>query len=293
MTDVVAPPRKSTIVRMFIAPWPVRTAFTVLDRIAPAAGAVWAERIWFTLPQRRPDRVAGPGGGERFSVTVDGRAIVGTSWGTGPVVYLVHGWAGNSGQLTPFVASLVASGYRAVVFDMPSHGDSEPGAHGPTSSTIPEFAKALLGVADRFGPPHSIIAHSMGATATAVAIAGGLAANRLVLLAPMASPRSYARQFAAIMGFGPRTYAHLIRRIERRVGLPVEHFDVPELGRDGGMPPTLVVHDRDDNSTPATDGADIAAAWPNARLRSTTGLGHRRLLRDGAVIAEVIEFVRA
>jgi pimeloyl-ACP methyl ester carboxylesterase len=57
------------------------------------------------------------------------------------------------------------------------------------------------------------------------------------------------------------------------------------------MPPTLVVHDRDDAFTPITDGAAIAAAWPSARMRVTAGLGHRRLLRDPDVVSEVVDFV--
>ena len=71
----------------------------------------------------------------------------------------------------------------------------------------------------------------------------------------------------------------------------MHHFDVPELGRAIAMPPTLVVHDRDDVFTPVTDGAAIAAAWSSARLRVTSGLGHRRLLRDPDVVAEVVDFV--
>src|SRR3712207_7030695 len=63
------------------------------------------------------------------------------------------------------------------------------------------------------------------------------------------------------------------------------------LGRAIAMPPTLVVHDRDDAYTPVADGAAIAAAWPDARLRVTSGLGHRRILRDPEVVAEAVEFV--
>jgi pimeloyl-ACP methyl ester carboxylesterase len=71
----------------------------------------------------------------------------------------------------------------------------------------------------------------------------------------------------------------------------MHHFDVPELGRAVAMPPTLIVHDRDDASTPVADGAAIAAAWTGSRLSVTSGLGHRRLLRDPDVVAEVVEFV--
>ncbi len=294
MTQVAAPPRKSTIVRMFSAPWPVRGLFWSLDRIAPAVGARWAERIWFTLPRPRPAATA-PGRealpGRPFVTNVDGHDVRGATWGRGPAVYLLHGWAGHRGQLTPFVAPLVAQGFKVVTFDAPSHGDSDPGAYGPRSSTIPEFAHALAAVAAAHGHAHAIVAHSMGATATAVALCDGLRAERVVMLAPMASPLSYARQFAKVLGFGERTFRRLVIRTERRVGAPMRHFDVPELGRAVAMPPTLIIHDRDDVSTSVTDGAAIAAAWPGARLHVTSGLGHRRLLRDPDVVTEVVDFV--
>ena len=219
--------------------------------------------------------------------------MIGEAWGDGPPVYLLHGWAGHGGQLAAFAPPLVARGYRVVTFDAPSHGASAPGAYGPRSSSIPEFAAALSAVAATHGPAHAIIAHSMGCTAAAVALSDGLPARRVALLAPMASPVTYARQFAAVLGFGERTYRRLIARVERRVGAPMHHFDVPELGHTVAMPPTLIVHDRDDTSTPVTDGAAIAAAWSGARLHTTSGLGHRRLLRDPDVLAEVVDFVSA
>ena len=109
----------------------------------------------------------------------------------------------------------------------------------------------------------------------------------------MASPLGYARQFARILGFGPRTFDRLVRRVERRVGAPMHQFDVPELGRAVAMPPTLIVHDRNDVSTPVSDGAAIAAAWPGARLHVTSGLGHRRLLHAPDVVNEVVDFITA
>jgi pimeloyl-ACP methyl ester carboxylesterase len=295
MTQVIERSQKSTTVRMFSAPPPIRATFWLLDRIAPAVSARWAERLWFTLP--RPDprhrRRQGTGDGERFSLNLDGRELVGEVWGDGPPVYLVHGWAGHRGQLTPFVAPLVAQGHKVVAFDGFSHGDSAAGAFGPRSSSIPELASALTRVVAAYGPAHAIVAHSMGATAAAVALCDGLRAHRVVMLAPMASPASNARQLAIALGFGERTLRQLSRRVERRVGAPMHHFDVPELGRAVAMPPTLIVHDRDDNSTPVTDGAAIAAAWPGARLHVTSGLSHRRVLSDPDVVAEVVEFVTA
>lgn len=294
MTVAAPAQQKSTTVRLFGASRQVRRAFRALEYLAPSVGARWAERIWFTLPRRREPsgpRTAQPTAGEPFAVDVGGHRIVGESWGTGPVVYLMHGWAGHRGQFAAFVPPLVASGHRVVAFDAPSHGASAPGAFGPRSSSIPEFAAALTAVAATYGPPRALVAHSLGCTAATVALRDGLPADRVVLLAPLASTLSFARQFAAVLGLGERTYRRLIARVERRVGASMHHFDVPAAGRTVAMPPTLIIHDQDDNSTPVTDAAAIASAWTGSRLQVTTGLGHRRMLSSPKVVADVAEFV--
>src|SRR5215471_10864054 len=286
--------QKSTIVRLFAAPPSVRRAFRLLEHTAPRLGARWAERIWFTLPRRRPQagsRTAQLAPGQRFSLDVAGHQVAGESWGSGPAVYLMHGWAGNRGQFAAFVEPLLAHGYRVVAFDAPSHGASAAGAFGPGSSSIPEFTAALTAVAAAHGPARALVAHSLGGTAAAAALRDGLPADRVVLLAPLASPRSFAHHFAAALGFGNRTYRRLIARVERRVGAPMDDFDVPAIGRTAAVPLTLIIHDRDDASTPVSDGAAIAAAWTGARLHLTSGLGHRRLLSNPEVVAEVTGFV--
>lgn len=294
MTQVVARPQKSTIVRLFFASRPIRLTFRLLERVAPDLGARWAERIWFTLPPRRAEPRAdgtGVGAATPFTLSLDDTTVVGEAWGDGPTVYLVHGWAGHRRQLAAFVAPLVRLGHRVVAFDMPSHGESGPGRFGARSSTIVEFTDALTRVIARHGAARAIVAHSMGATAAAGALCDGLRTDRVVMLAPMANPLWQLREFAKVLELGERTVDHLIARVQRRVGAPMRHFDVPELGRAVKMPPTLIVHDRNDVSTPVSDGAAIAAAWPAARLRVTSGLGHRRILTDPDVVTEVVDFV--
>jgi pimeloyl-ACP methyl ester carboxylesterase len=131
----------------------------------------------------------------------------------------------------------------------------------------------------------------MGATAAATAVAAGLPAGRLAMLAPMASVAAYAHRFVAALGAGPRVHRRLVARIEHRIGAPLALFEVPERGRTTATPPALIVHDTDDASIPVSDGAAVAAAWAGARLRVTSGLGHRRLLRDPGVVEEVVAFV--
>jgi pimeloyl-ACP methyl ester carboxylesterase len=290
--------RKSTIVRAYthLATRGTWALFWLLERCAPGLGGRWAERLWFTLPRSRseasPARTGPAGAGTAFEVVVDGGRVRGQRWGSGPVVYLVHGWGGSARQLDALVAPLVRAGLSVVSFDAPSHGASDPGAHGPRGSTLPEASEALLAVAARHGPAYGVVAHSLGATAAAIALRDGLRASRMVLIAPLAHPLPYSHAFAARLGFGERVRTRLVARIERRVGLPMSHFDVPGVARQVATPKLLVVHDRDDRETSWSDGRAIARAWPDARLLTTTRLGHRRILHDPEVVAQVVGFLR-
>jgi pimeloyl-ACP methyl ester carboxylesterase len=293
-TTTEARGRHTAVVRFHQAPPAVRAAFRLLEHTAPGLGARWAERIWFRLPVPRatPERPgAGPPVGTPARIVVDGRSVLTETWGSGPAVYLVHGWAGRRSDLAAFVAPLVARGHRVVAFDAPSHGDSAPGAFGARSSSLPEFVGALGAVVAFHGPAHAVVAHSLGAAAAAAALADGMRTDRLAMLAPMASTTSYARRFAAMLGCGPRILRRLVRRVERRIAMPLHHFEVPDLGRAVQMPPTLIVHDVDDRSIPVADGSAIASAWVGTRMHRTSGLGHRRLLRDPDVVAEIVDFV--
>ncbi len=278
--------KKSTIVRARAV-----RLLGVLSWIAPSSAAYLASRLWFTIPSHSPAS-AGLAGGVPFQVGVDGRLVRGAVWGEGPVVYLVHGWAGDSRQMTPLVAPLVAAGHRVVAFDGPSHGRSDPGASGPGRSHAVEFADALAAVAARHGPARVVVAHSMGAMATMLTLRSGrLSAERLVFVAPMHELRSYLDRFAAGLNLGRRARRRLDASLEAHVGMLVEEFALLSMAEQAGTPPLLVVHDRNDRRLAWAESVALVDRWPDARLVTTEGLGHSRLLGDPAVHAEIVRFV--
>src|ERR1051326_2880782 len=118
--------KKSTTVRArkWIGITSLRTAFRVLEAVAPGPGARWAERIWLTVPKQawRPRTPVAVPEGKPFVLTVGHSAVRGMAWGEGPTVYLVHGWGGTGAQLDAFVEPLIAAGHRVVSFDAPGHG---------------------------------------------------------------------------------------------------------------------------------------------------------------------------
>ena len=267
---------------------PVRAAFAVLGRIAPGLAATWALDLFFTPRGRRRSRrlEASLAAARRFDVAAGGQRVAGWSWGDGPGVYLVHGWAGVGGQLAAFMPPLLAGGFRVVTFDAPGHGVSAG-----RRSSIVHFADALRQVVAREGAAHAVIAHSLGAAAAVRALVQGLEVRRAVFVGPTGGPRDWSERFRRHLGVPPHVMATMRERSERWLGARWEEFDVPALARTQSAP-LLVFHDRDDAEVPWSDGAAIAGAWPGARLVTTTGLGHRRILRDERVVSQAVAFVK-
>lgn len=283
--------QKSTIVR--VKNTSLRGFFRGADLIAPRLGARKARDLWFAVPPP-PAATPMPAGGVPFAVASQGAEIRGHVYGAGPTVYLVHGWGGRGSQLAAFVEPLVGTGHRVVLFDGPAHGDSGSGPFGPGRSHGVELARALDAVFARYGPAEAVVAHSLGTMATYLALRfGWLGTQRLVLLAPMVELESLFDQFQAALGFGTRTRRALDREVRALVGIPVAEFDSTVQARYVDSMPTLVVHDRGDRQTPYADAVRLVDTLPDAELVTTEGLGHRRILRDPAVVARVVDFIRA
>jgi pimeloyl-ACP methyl ester carboxylesterase len=155
---------------------------------------------------------------------------------------------------------------------------------------VVELARALDDVAARFGPAHAVVAHSLGAMATMLAMEHGwLGVRRLALVAPMLDVATALDVFTAALGVGPRTRKRLERRIARWVGMPIEEFS-PEALVSAGIP-TFVAHDHGDRQSPYDDSAVFVSRHQAATLLSTSGLGHQRILRDQDVVKAVAAHV--
>ncbi len=269
--------------RAFLAGAGLRAAARVSPSLAArAAGAL------FRLPPRHKttavERRLLASGRRRFLAAGAGRVAV-WSWGEGPPILLVHGWGSRGVRLHSFIEPIVAAGRSAVTFDAPGHGESDG-----RLSSLPQFVEALGVAAGEIGPVRTVIAHSMGGAAAALAIRNGLAVERAVFLAPAANPGAYTRRFAQALGISSQVRELMERRFERRFGYRWEEFDVPSQVR-SFTTALLLFHDSEDREVAWTDGEAIARAWPGARLVTTRGLGHKRIVHDPEVVARAVAFL--
>jgi alpha-beta hydrolase superfamily lysophospholipase len=133
----------------------------------------------FITPQRSKRRGTprDPDDGTQFVVDTDDGKVVVWRWGQGPAVLLIHGWQADHSDMLGFLAPLLAAGMSVITLDLPAHGLSS----GETA-TIPQLAKVVRSVANVCGPIRGLIAHSMGAAVSILALSHGLELERVVLI---------------------------------------------------------------------------------------------------------------
>lgn len=273
------------------APSWIRAGFAIAEQFSAALSGRWAQQIFFT-PQKRPPRPFERACLERalrFNVETKHGRIAAYAWGdSGDTVFLAHGWSGHAGQFSALISALGAAGLRAVAIDMPAHGASE----GERSSTV-HFADAIGALRQVIGAPHAIVAHSMGAAATTLALARGqVSAERVVFVSAPAQFEPYWARFRQGLGLSRDGWNAMQAASEAWLGLPFAQV-VPLAHAARMTVPLLAFHDIADREVPVSEGRELVAAWPGAELVESEGLGHNRILADAATIARVTDFLRA
>ena len=223
--------------------------------------------------------------GEEWSVRSGREALEIYSAGTGPRVLFVHGWEGAARDFAVMSAAFRRAGYSTVAFDHPAHGRSTG-----RRTTLPALSRAVLDVARATGPFAAVVGHSLGGSATLLALRDGLPTRCAVLIAPPYDARPFVQQLGKGMGASEARIAGAITRIEREV-VAVRGRAMDRTAAHLRLP-GLVLHDRSDRAVPFTHGVAVAAAWPRSRFVALDGLGHRRVLDAPDVHQEILTFVR-
>ncbi len=277
---------RKTLAAQLAPPRWLAVAFGALERVSPRGGGVLAASL-FTTPRRH--RTPEWERELRRSATSRQLADGLHAWEWGPSdarpVLLLHGWEGRGTQLARLGEPLVAAGHRVVALDGPAHGRSAGRRAHPIA-----FAEALLSVQRELGAFRAVVAHSMGAAATAVAIRRGLAVDRVALLGGPASLPEVLNRFVALVGIEPRVARHLRERLAEITGAHPDEVDIRRSGPRLRVP-ALIVHDRHDAEVPVADGRLIADHWPRAMYLEVDVGGHRRMLKAPEVIDAVSAFI--
>ncbi|WP_266170251.1 alpha/beta hydrolase [Dyella subtropica] len=270
----------------------VRASFALGGRLAPQRTVNRAARLFatpFASSRTRAQSAQHDPEMRQGELQVGGETIATYVWGdptTQPYALLVHGWSSFGLRFLPWVERLRSLGLAVVTFDQPGHGRSSG-----RLCTLPDFITTIRAVGQHFGNAALAIGHSLGGAALALAQSESWLAERLILIAPAADMEAAAGRFLRFVRLGEHLRGSFLAWHERRTGVRVAelqvHRHLPALGQSG-----LVVHDLDDRDVPWEEGERYARYWPGARLLTTQGLGHHKVLDAPEVLDAAFAFLR-
>ena len=273
----------------------MRFSFGVLSVLAPKVAARIADRMFFTpmaLP-RPTSEMPYYESANHSTIEYDGKKVAVYRWGEGKeTLILVHGWASRGTRLGHLAEPLNEKGYRVISFDMPAHGDSE----GKTTNLF-EGSEIISQLYEKFSPVRTIIGHSFGGMALSNAIyRHNLNVKRAVVVASPFTMKYIIESFAERLNITTKVSDMMVTEIQKRFK-ESRNPDIFELSVDsfaGELKmPFLVIHDREDKDVPYGQGEGYANSLPDAEFVTTTGLGHRRILKDPKIINKIVDFISA
>jgi pimeloyl-ACP methyl ester carboxylesterase len=219
-----------------------------------------------------------------------------TYWpSTEPVasVLLVHGWTGEAAFMGAFAERLRRAGYRAIIMDMPAHGQSEG-----QEATLFDCAQAIVDVAEALGGVDFALGHSIGGMALLTAGEGRYPLRNAypfqayVLVAMPDAISDVTRKFGAGLGLTPAAQRVFERSLELLARRRISDFSGTTLLAATGRP-TLLIHASDDAEVPFTCASNMVQAAPKVRLQAVDGGGHRAILYAPPAIRAAVRFLDA
>lgn len=262
-------------------------AFQISSHLVPNCAARIATNLFlspkrYPISQRELDILATA----RTETLQSGRKVY--FWGDGPIVTLVHGWESRGAAFHKWIPIFVENGFQVMAWDGPAHGES------PGSKThAPEIAKSLSEDMIELGKPiYGIVGHSLGGVVVGLLSQYLPVTPKIVILSAPAYVTSILQRYHDQIKLSASARVKFHERITRITGLTPSQASLANNNL-SLQTKTLLIHDIHDREVPFEDFEQLQKAWPNTRSIATSGLGHRRILRDESVAHQIIEFIKS
>lgn len=204
--------------------------------------------------------------------------------GSKGIILLVHGWDSNSFRWKDLIALLQKENYNIVALDAPAHG-----ASGNNIFNAPLYSECLKIVIDKF-KPDTIIGHSVGGTASVIALENHNlpSIKKIALLGAPSNLAVSVGNYVKMMKYN--------KRVENAMNAYyLKHFNhLPEFYCVGNFfknikAKGLIIHDKKDRIISFKEALDINRAYKNSELIKTIGFGHG--LKSDKVYQHILDFL--
>ncbi len=273
-----------------------RLIFRYVGAVFPTLIGRWSYHLWF-LTHRLPTPKREQGwlsSAKSEVIELNGLKVMTHYWESSsnkkdaPLVMLVHGWTGRGSQMGAFAEPLLKAGFRVLSFDNHSHGQTEGKA-----STIFKQSEVQQGLAAKFGSIYAIVSHSFGGMVTTYSLSHGMETQKAVCISPPSRFNYLLERFSNTLHLPESIQRYMVERFKNDYGDDLaERVSATNTAQQLGHIPVLIIHDEDDHDVPFSESKLLHKAWPNSELKSTKGLGHRRILYDAQVIENTVNFLK-
>jgi len=97
----------------------------------------------------------------------------------------------------------------------------------------------------------------------------------------------FVDEYARLLKTSPRVKRNLHAYFEEYAGVKASYYSTVRFAPLQSAE-SLIIHDTEDKEAPYHYAKKIHELWPNSRMMTTSGLGHK--LRDISVVNEVVAF---
>jgi len=207
--------------------------------------------------------------------------------GKGPKIMLMHGWSGRATNFYLIIEALIRLDYDIYAFDAPAHGKSRG-----LTTNLPEFIVTLDSLLKHWGPFEVILGHSGGAFASSHVCAKHPEIQKLILISPFDKVIDLFKKYFELIGLGERAQKLMLDFFHRKTNKKISDFS-SSISVQSINANCMIIHDKNDREVELYNSINIENNLKKGKLIITSGLGHRRILRDDIVINDIVNFLKS
>ena len=217
-------------------------------------------------------------------------------------IICAHGWMGRGTNFFKFIPKLIKKGFRVLSPDFPMHGNT-----GGNEAGLHVFSFALNCILNYIKEPTIILAHSISNEVTCMNyyISDEKTRNQIKGFVGIGVPDKSTEHPIDIgkeNGLDDYTNNLLLEKVSERIGIDCHYLSLSETIKYFNCP-CLIVHDDKDKEVSINSAINVSKNIPEKYqtykigdkeypcFHKTSGLGHRRILRDDNVVNVVVDFI--
>ena len=206
--------------------------------------------------------------------------------GKGPKIMLMNGWSGRDTNFYLIIEALIRLDFDIYAFDAPAHGKSSG-----LTTNLPEFIVTLDSLLRHLGPFEVILGHSGGAFASLYVCVNHSEIRKLILISPFDKVIDLFKKYFELIGLGEKARKLMLDYFHRKTNKKISAFS-SSISAQSINANCMIIHDKNDREVELHNSINIRNNLKNGKLIITSGLGHRRILRDYSVIDQIVSFLK-